>query len=128
MSMNKNIAPVLDKISAILKEHDMAGVFCVADREGVDYRMDLEPSWMASRLIYETEADGRRAVVGVHVRCKRENFSSKEEQKKVLEQTVGTFVTMTDVFRKLDENFMGLLGMIGSKIEFQGKSTNRNAQ
>lgn len=116
--MNKDIEPVLDEISAVLKKHDMMGLVMVANRTHVDYRIEVEASWSCARL--EKDAAGN---CGVRVRSKLADYPSKAAQKECVEATVGSFVTFSDVMRRLQVDIGALLVAVSKQISFTGKST-----
>ncbi len=115
--MNKDILPVLDEISAILKKHDMVGLFVVGNPTHCDWRMDIEASWSCAK----TEAD-ETGRVALRVRSKLADFPSKEAQHKCMEATVGTFVTLSDVNRKLGLTLDEILVMLSKHVDFRGGS------
>jgi len=116
--VNKDILPVLDEISAVLKKHDMVGLVIVGNATHCDWRMNVEASWSCAR--FEEQADGN---VGIRVRAKREEFPSLGEQKQCVERTIGTFVTFQHWLRKMDEQLDPLLVAISTQVDFLGKST-----
>lgn len=105
--MNKDILPVLDEISAILKKHDMAGLIVVANGSHCDWRMEIEASWSCARL----EKDQKGGTF-LGIRSKLVDYPSKEAQKEKLETTVGTFVTFSDVLVRLNENVTKVLVLL----------------
>ncbi len=114
--MNKEILPVLDEITAVLKKHDMVGLVIVGNKSHCDWRMDIEASWSCAKL---EETDRGQAI---RVRSKRADYPSAEAQHASLEMTVGTFVTISDVLRKLDGNVKEILLMLAKHITFFGRS------
>jgi hypothetical protein len=116
--MNKEIAPVLAELSAVLKKHDMAGLLIVSNQTHVDWRIEVEASWSCARI--EKDADGRE---GLRIRSKLEEYPSREAQKKTLESTVGTLVSMTDVLWMAGENIERMLKIVAQHVQFFGKST-----
>lgn len=111
--MNKDIAPALDEISAILKKHDMAGMVMVANKSHVDWRMHVNTTWSCASF------DG----VELRVRSKLVDYPSREAQKECLESTVGTFVAFHDILERLKENVSTVLVTLSKHIEFNGKTT-----
>lgn len=116
--MNKEIKPVLDEISAILKKYDMTGIVAVANRTHCDYRMEIEASWSCAR--FEKDAGGN---VLFRVRAKRADFPSAEAHHAALETTVGTFVTYSDILDCLNNNVQSVLVQLSKHVDFIGKST-----
>ena len=116
--MNKDILPVLDEISAVLKKHDMAGLVMVSNANHCDWRMEIEASWSCAWL--EKDASGFTVL---RVRSKLKDYRNKETQKQTLEATVGTFVTFLDSLNILKERVSNILMMISKQVDFLGKST-----
>jgi len=116
--MNKEIAPALDEISAVLKKHDMVGMVIVGNRSHCNWRMTVEASWSCAWM--DKNAEGQYLL---RVRSKRADYPTKEAQNAALETTVGTFVTFSDVIRRLDDNVKSILVMLAKHIAFIGRST-----
>ncbi len=116
--MNKDILPVLDEISAVLKKHDMVGLIIVGNPTHCDWRMEVAASWSCAWV--EKDEQGRECV---RIRAKAADYPNKEAQKKTVEATVGTFVTFGHTFKKLDEQLDTLLVAIAGQVAFLGKST-----
>lgn len=116
--MNKDIAPVLDEISAILKKHDMVGLVVVGNPTHCDWRVEIEASWSCARL--DELPGGGHAL---RIRSKLADYPSKKEQKKQIEATVGTFVTFNDTIDMIKEQFGKILVMISRSVDFIGRST-----
>lgn len=116
--MNKEILPVLEEISAVLKRHNMVGLVIVGNETHCDWRIEIDASWSCARK--ETDAQGRECL---RIRSKRADYPSKEEQKKTVEATVGTFVTFGHTLTFLGEQLHNLLLAIAGQVDFLGKST-----
>lgn len=116
--MNKDLLPVLDEITAVLKKHDAVGLVMVGNRTHTDWRMDIEASWSCAWL--EKDEQGRHLL---RVRSKAKDYPSKEAQKESLQATIGTFVTFSDTLIRLGENVEQVLVMLAKNVEFMGKST-----
>lgn len=116
--MNAEILPVLDEISAVLKKHDMTGIVIVGNRSHCDWRMEIEATWSCAFI--EKDATGQHLL---RIRSKRAQYPSREAQHAALETTTGTFVTMSDVIDRVNENLKAVLVMLAKHITFVGKST-----
>ncbi len=119
--MNKDILPVLDEISAVLKKHDMTGLMIVGNKSHCDWRMNVEASWSCART--EMDAQG---LIGLRIRSRRAEYPSLEAQKETVERTVGTFVTFGHALAKLNEQIDTLLVAVSKQVDFLGKSTDEN--
>ncbi len=117
--MNKEILPVLDEISAVLKKHDMGGLVMVANQSHVDFRMEISPSWSCARTVMDEEGN----LAAIRIRAKREEYPSAEAQKECLEKTIGTFVTFDHTMTVLQEQIKAVLAMVAKQVDFLGKST-----
>lgn len=113
---NKEIEPVLDEITAVLKKHDMVGIVMVGSRTHVDYRMNIEATWSCAWM--EPCPEG----IALRIRSKLSEYPDKAAQKKTLEETVGTFVTFTDVLKRIEEGLVRILVLCAKHMEIHGKS------
>lgn len=114
--MNKDILPVLDEISAVLKKHDMMGLIFVANGTHVDFRMEVSASWSVAKLEFH------EGNVLVRIRCTKAEIPDDAERKSKVEKTVGTFVSFDHCLDAMGENIQGLLKRIAQQLPFQGKS------
>jgi len=78
----------LDKIRAILAEHDLWGVVSVCDTKRTHWLYQFAPSW--SCLDFDPDT-GK-----VRIRAKRADFASKEGHHYVVENTVGAVFNTRD--------------------------------
>ncbi len=117
--MNKDILPVLDEISALLKRHDMVGLVIVGNETHCDWRIEVAASWSCAWV--EKEAATGRDVL--RIRAKRTDYRTAEAQKRTVEATVGTFVTFGHTLKGMDEQLDKLLVAIAGQVDFLGKST-----
>lgn len=117
--MNKDLIPVLDEISAVLKKHDVTGIIVVGNRTHCDFRMHVTATWSCAVVVKEEGTDREM----VKVRSKREDYPSREAQVEVINHTVGTFVTFSDILDRLNGNVKSLLVMISRHVQFIGRST-----
>lgn len=120
--MNKDIAPVLDEISALLMKHDMTGLVVVGNQTHCDWRMEVAATWSCTWI--EELAGGGYAL---RIKSKRKDYPSAEAQKLCLEQTVGNLVTFKDTLARLDEQLEKVLVMISKNVDFLGKSTDETS-
>jgi hypothetical protein len=116
--VNKDILPVLDEISAVLKKHDMVGLVVVGNPTHCNWRMEVEASWSCAWL--EKDGTGRTAL---RVRSKLSEYPNREAQRKTMETTVGTFVTFNDVVGRVSPQLEQILIMLSKHVDFIGKST-----
>lgn len=115
--MNKEILPVLDEISAVLKKHDVAGLVMVANQNHCDWRMEVSPSWSCAWI--EKDGEGKEMI---RIRSKKEDYPTSEARNKTLEVTIGCFVTFGDSLDRLRSNINQLLVMISKHVKFIGMS------
>lgn len=78
----------LEKIKAILREHDLWSAFVVVSAERVHWLYHFEPSW--SCLSFNPETGEAR------IRAKRADFVTPEQQHRVVEQTTGAIAATRD--------------------------------
>jgi hypothetical protein len=116
--MNKEILPVLEEISAVLKKHDMTGLVIVGNRSHVDWRIEIEASWSCAWL--ERQPDSSLLL---RVRSKRGDYPTQAAQNESLDRTVGTFVSFSDALVRLNENVEQVLVMLSKYMTIEGKST-----
>lgn len=120
--MNKEIAPCLDEIRAVLKKHDMAGLVIVSNPTHTDFTMELDASWNC----FKTEHHDKG--VFLRIRSKRDEYPNRETQHAVLQRTVGTVVTIGDVLRRLSGNVEQLLVRLSKSMKIEGVSTLQREQ
>lgn len=114
--MNKEIAPVLDEISAILKKHDMAGLVMVANKTHADFVMEISPSWSCARCEEHDRAGGK--AVMLRVRSKLVDYPNREAQKSSITATISTFVGFQSLMTRITEQLDKALVMISRSIKF----------
>lgn len=105
-----NIDPKLRKtardIKKILKQNDYAGSFVIVSKTHAEFRMHL-PGWTAVKI------DGNQ----IHIRAKREDFKSKADQVKVVENTVHVLENMRMIGGMIFENMDDIIKKIEKTIE-----------
>ncbi len=105
-----NIDPKLRKtardIKKILKQNGYAGSFVIVSKTHAEFRMHF-PSWTAIKL------DGNQ----VRVKAKREDFKSKADQIKMVDDTVHVLENMRMVGGMIFENMNNIIKMIEKTIE-----------
>lgn len=116
--MNKELAPALDEIAAVLKKHDVMGFIILSNATHTDFRMEVETSWTCAKI--ENNAQGE---TGIRVRSKRAEYASAEAQKEAIAHTIGSFVTTSDVLRVLQDQLQRMLVVLAKHVEFFGSST-----
>lgn len=117
--MNKDIAPVLDEISAVLKKHDMAGLMIVGNRTHMDWRMEVNTTWSCAWLV--PARDMKSSLL--RVRSHREDYPSDAAQQADLKMTIGTFVLFSDCLEKLNTQMLQLLAQLSKNVDFLDEST-----
>jgi hypothetical protein len=78
----------LEKIKAILREHDLWAAFVVVSAERVHWLYHFEPSW--SCLHFNPETGEAR------IKAKRADFATPEQHQRVVELTTGAIVSTRD--------------------------------
>src|SRR5258708_34199237 len=78
----------LEKIKAILREYDLWAAFVVVSAERAHWLYHFEPSW--SCLHFDSET-GR-----AHIKAKRADFATLEQQRRVVELTTGAIASTRD--------------------------------
>lgn len=116
--MNPKIEPAMTEISAVLKKHNMAGVFVIGNETHCDWKMVIDPTWSCAWI---EELDAQQFAV--RVRSKRADYPSSEAQEESVTRTVGMFVTFQHSLTKLNEQLDRVLLMISKSVKFDGKST-----
>jgi hypothetical protein len=92
------------EISAILRKHDIAGIVLLESRTHGEWINHITPSWSAARWI-EDEGKGE----GIHVRCKREDYPSKEAHVEALALTSGMLCAFRDGAQRIVRNMETIL-------------------
>jgi hypothetical protein len=78
----------LEKIKAILREHDLWAAFVVVSVERVHWLYHFEPSWSCLHLNPETGE--------ARIRAMRADFATPEQQHRVVELTTGAIAATRD--------------------------------
>jgi rhamnose utilization protein RhaD (predicted bifunctional aldolase and dehydrogenase) len=99
----------MEEMKEVLKKHDIVGSIILASPTHLEYLRHYQASWSYAWL----EPDGL-----LRVKLKREMFNSKEEQKKALEDTVGTFAGLYDAYINEAENMQKVIMMVGKQVPF----------
>ena len=81
----------LEKIKAILRDHDLWGSFIVVSEKRVHWLYHFDPSWSCLHLGPNGEA---------RIRAKRADFASPEQHKRVVELTTGAIASTRDFAAK----------------------------
>lgn len=98
-----------EEIKAILRKHDIAGVFMLQSKSHAEWVHQISPSWSAAKL---EDKDGRTIL---RVRCKREDFPSKEAQKECLELTTGMLMAFITFAERLKSDLTPMIMAIGKQ-------------
>jgi hypothetical protein len=109
-----NLLAARDEIGAILKRRDIVGVVILANStDRMEYLSQLEASW--SCAFTEETMHGKV----LRVRCKEEEYPSKEKAKETLTATVGALLGMIDVMGNIKEGLLMMCKRIGEKVDIQ---------
>jgi hypothetical protein len=112
--MNKDLAPAIAEINAILKKHDIMGLVMVTNQTHADWAMHVETSWTCTK--FEGNA--------LRIRCKKEEVPDLETRKNLVKNTAGSFIAFVDLMRKMTENCAGILQCLhraGIEVEHVSK-------
>jgi hypothetical protein len=88
MSDDARTLEALEKIKAVLREHDLWAAFIVVSTERVHWLYQFDPSW--SCLHFNAETGEAR------IRAKRADFVTPEQQQRVVELTTGAIASTRD--------------------------------
>lgn len=99
-----------EEIKAVLRKHDIAGVLMLQSKTHGEWVCEISPSWSAAKL---ERSDGD---VLLRVRCKREDFPSKEAQQECLAHTVGMLMSFITFGGKLGEDFTRMIALISQQV------------
>ena len=102
------IQQVMDKISALLKEADLAGIAFVASPSHTQYLHHIEASWTACKM----EAPGH-----LRLRCKRADYPTKEQWQETMRLSVGTIMSLMHVTESTAQQLYGVVRALGSKMD-----------
>lgn len=101
-----------EELKAVCRKYDCAGVVLLVSPTHAEFVNHLEASWSAIR------ADGNQ----VRIRCKREDFSSIEEQRKVVDATSHLLTSVHEWSRQTHANFKDLIAAAMSSWKFLWKA------
>jgi hypothetical protein len=99
----------IDKIKAILREHDLWAAFIVVSPERVHWVYHFEPSWSCLHFDPET---GK-----AHIRAKRADFATAEQHKRVIELTTGAIACTRDFGSKQNSDARSLYKLLESQLD-----------
>ena len=95
------------EIMGVLKKYDMAGAITVISKERAAFRYHF-PTWSVVKLHEATDGG-----VGVRIRSKAADFSSKEAQQKANELSAHIIYQMRDIAT----NTYGMCSMVAEKMD-----------
>ena len=93
------------EIKAILDKHDIGGSINLVSKTHSEFRFHF-PSWSAAQF----ENGGE----GIQIKCKREDYPSKKDQKEALELTCHVLLSIRDLCGKAFMAMDQIRGMIES--------------
>lgn len=99
----------LEKIKAILREHDLWAAFIVVSVERVHWLYHFDPSW--SCLHFNPETSEAR------IRAKRADFATPEQHQRVVELTTGAIASTRDFGAKQFKDAETLYEMLAKQFE-----------
>ena len=108
------------EIKAVLTKYDIAGVVVLASESHMEYLNHVVASWSCATI----EQSGRNVLV--RVRAKREDFPSKEAQRKCVSDTIGMIMGFADAQEHCREQMLLLASKIGAQVPFDHRSTHED--
>jgi len=106
-----------EEIKSILVKYDIAAVVVLASQSHMEYLNHVIASWSCATL----EKDAGRFML--RIRAKREDFPSKEAQKKCVEDTTGMIMGFADAQLHCHEMMLKVAAMIGQQVPFEHFTT-----
>lgn len=101
----------IEKIKAILREHDLWASFIVVSQERVHWLYHFDPSWSCLHLDPKTGH--------ARIRAKRADFATPEQHKRVIEQTTGAIAATRDFGSKQFLDAEMLYAMLQKQFEIK---------
>lgn len=104
-----NAVAALEKIKAILREHDLWAAVVLVSEQRVHWFYHFEPSWSA---LHFNPATGE-----ARVRAKRADFATPEEHKRVVELTIGAIASTRDFSAKQFSDASTIYEMLAKQFD-----------
>ena len=101
----------IEKIRAILREHDLWAGFVVVSPERVHWVYHFEPSW--SCLHFNAKTGETR------IRAKQADFATAEQHRAVTELTVGAIASTRDFGKKMYVDAGTLYDLLAQKFDIE---------
>lgn len=95
-----------DEIVAVLQKHELMGVVMFASQERAGFVNELSPPWSCVRTGPE----------GVQILSRREDFSSLEDQKKCVNESIGGIMGILHVSKNVIYTLTNLMGAVSHKM------------
>lgn len=113
MSHNDELKRAMEDIKKILKKYDVAGTFTLVSKTHAEFLYHL-PSWS----VFQWNAEGD----GMDIRSKKADFKNKEEQEKILEQSVHIVMQNRDISAQTFDMFDTVYKALEKYIKIEHKS------
>jgi hypothetical protein len=99
----------LEKIQAILREHDLWAALIVVSPERAHWLYHFDPSWSCLHL--------DRATGAARIRAKRADFATPEQHQRVIELTTGAIASTRDFGAKQSSECGQLYALLAKQFE-----------
>ena len=112
---NPKLQAVAAEIETVLRRHDVTGLVLLGSPTHTDFLISPDASWTCA--FTENTPEGKR----LRLRSKRENYSSREEQRKVAAATVGVFLGWVDAITGLQRTLLEMVKATGWEVDHMSK-------
>lgn len=103
-----------EEFKAICKKYDCIGVVLFVSPTNSEFVNNIHASWSAMSI----EPDNH----SVRIRCKREDFASHEDQKKVVDATSHALTSIYEWTRLANQDFFKVICLVREKWKFLWKA------
>lgn len=103
-----NLEQAADEIEAVIKKHDLGGLIILANPQRTVFRHLLDPSWSCAKV-----GDN-----GLHIRSKRVDYATEEEQRRTLAATISLIEGTRFVAEQQAKNLNHVLGMLAEHVDY----------
>jgi len=117
-----NMEEARKEIVAILQKRDLMGAVMIAGKTRSGFFHEISPTWSCAKM--EDTPQGP----AVRIKSKRTDYNSLAEQKEHVEATVNGFMGMLEVHKFIGQTLMGVIQMIGQKMDIHSVSTDHRIQ
>jgi hypothetical protein len=108
-----NLLLAMEKIKAVLKEHDIAGMVILLSKTHGEWLQEITPTWSVATMI--DDARGK----GIRFKALAKDFPSKEAHQEAARLTVGMLCGFRDGADRISRDMEVMLTMLAEHFEIE---------